>query len=211
MIDSTGGVVVSRVCGQQGRSRRCSIPAPTEGGSMDADLDLLLTAVYVTADDLLPERPGNAKRIVTDAEVVTLCVAQAIMGIPSDRRFLAVASKRLRHLFPSIPGQAGYHKRRRRLTDTWEWLMDVFSSCRRSPGRCPCCFRCRSRPAPARRRLRPSTRLRGDLFDRYFHVLLGPGLHRVDRPGRLRAGYRRAVTVTFTLTFVSGFSPEFST
>ena len=60
---------------------------------MDADLDLLLTAVYVTADDLLPDRPKNAKRSVTDAEVVTLCVAQAIMGIPSDRRFLAVASK----------------------------------------------------------------------------------------------------------------------
>jgi hypothetical protein len=99
---------------------------------MDADLDLLLTAVYVTADDLLPERPGNARRIVTDAEVVTLCVAQAIMGIPSDRRFLAVASKRLRHLFPSIPGQAGYHKRRRRLADTLEWLMDVFAN--QSPG-----------------------------------------------------------------------------
>jgi hypothetical protein len=99
---------------------------------MDADLDLLLTAVYVTADDLLPEKPGNAKRSVTDAEVVTLCVAQAIMGIPSDRRFLAVASKHLRHLFPRIPGQAGYFKRRRRLTDTLEWLMEVFAS--QSPG-----------------------------------------------------------------------------
>jgi hypothetical protein len=99
---------------------------------MDADLDLLLTAVYVTADDLLPQKPGNAKRSVTDAEVVTLCVAQAIMGIPSDRRFLAVASKRLRHLFPRIPGQAGYFKRRRRLTDTLEWLMECFAS--QSPG-----------------------------------------------------------------------------
>lgn len=99
---------------------------------MDADLDLLLIAVYVTADDLLPERPGNAKRIVTDAEVVTLCVAQAIMGIPSDRRFLAVASKRLSHLFPSIPAQPGYFKRRRRLADTLEWLMEVFAS--QSPG-----------------------------------------------------------------------------
>jgi hypothetical protein len=99
---------------------------------MDADLDLLLTAVYCTADDLLPERPGNAKRIVTDAEVVTLCVAQAIMGIPSDRRFLAVARKHLRHLFPRIPGQAGYFKRRRRLADTLEWLMSVFAS--QSPG-----------------------------------------------------------------------------
>jgi hypothetical protein len=99
---------------------------------MDADLDLLLIAVYVTADDLLPEKPGNARRSVTDAEVVTLCVAQAIMGIPSDRRFLAVASKHLCHLFPRVPGQAGYYKRRRRLVDTLEWLMEVFAS--QSPG-----------------------------------------------------------------------------
>lgn len=54
---------------------------------MLADLDLLLIAVFCTADDLLPKRPENAKRIVTDAEVVTLCVAQAMMGIPSDPRF----------------------------------------------------------------------------------------------------------------------------
>ena len=90
---------------------------------MDADLDLLLTTVFVTADDLLPERPKNARRSVTDAEVVTLCVAQAIMGIPSDRRFLAVAGKRLAHLFPKLPAQPGYFKRRRRLADTIEWLM----------------------------------------------------------------------------------------
>jgi hypothetical protein len=99
---------------------------------MDADLDLLLTAVYVTADDLLPEGAKNAKRRVTDAEVVTLCVAQAIMGIPSDRRFLAVAAKRLGHLFPRLPAQPGYFKRRRRLAETLEWLMGVFAS--QSPG-----------------------------------------------------------------------------
>jgi Transposase DDE domain len=99
---------------------------------MDADLDLLLTTVFVTADDLLPERQNNAARRVTDAEVVTLCVAQAIMGIPSDRRFLAVAGKRLRHLFPQLPKQPGYFKRRRRLADTLEWLMAMFAS--QSPG-----------------------------------------------------------------------------
>jgi hypothetical protein len=49
---------------------------------MHADLDTLCTAVYCTADDLLPERPGDARRRVTDAEVATLCVAQATMGIP---------------------------------------------------------------------------------------------------------------------------------
>jgi hypothetical protein len=99
---------------------------------MDADLDLLLTTVFVTADDLLPERQDNAARRVTDAEVVTLCVAQAIMGIPSDRRFLAVAAKRLDHLFPNLPKQSGYFKRRRRLTESLEWLMGIFAS--QSPG-----------------------------------------------------------------------------
>jgi len=99
---------------------------------MDADLDLLLTTVFVTADDLLPERQNNAARRVTDAEVVTLCVAQAIMGIPSDRRFLAVAAKRLGHLFPRLPQQPGYFKRRRRLAETLEWLMGIFAS--QSPG-----------------------------------------------------------------------------
>jgi hypothetical protein len=99
---------------------------------MDADLDLLLISVFVTADDLLPERQKNAARRVTDAEVVTLCVAQAIMGIPSDRRFLAVAQKRLSHLFPQLPKQPGYFKRRRRLAETLEWLMGIFAS--QSPG-----------------------------------------------------------------------------
>jgi hypothetical protein len=99
---------------------------------MHADLDTLCTAVYCTADDLLPERPGNARRRVSDAEIATLCVAQAIMGIPSDRRFLAVARKRLGDLFPELPKQPGFHKRRARLAETIEWLIGVFAS--ESPG-----------------------------------------------------------------------------
>ena len=99
---------------------------------MHADLDTLCTTVYCTADDLLPERPGNARRRVTDAEIATLCVAQAIMGIPSDRRFLAVARKRLRGLFPELPKQPGFHKRRARLGETIEWLIGVFAA--ESPG-----------------------------------------------------------------------------
>jgi hypothetical protein len=99
---------------------------------MHADLDTLCTTVYCTADDLLPEKPGNARRRVTDAEVATLCVAQAIMGIPSDRRFLAVARKRLHDLFPELPQQPGFHKRRTRLAETIEWLIGVFAG--QSPG-----------------------------------------------------------------------------
>jgi hypothetical protein len=95
---------------------------------MLADLDLLLTAVFCTADDLLPERRKNARRSLTDAEVATLCVAQAVMGISSDREFLAVAHKRLGELFPQLPKQPGFHKRRRRLTETIEWLIGVFAA-----------------------------------------------------------------------------------
>jgi hypothetical protein len=99
---------------------------------MPADLDLLLIAVFCTADDLLPEPAGNARRILTDAEVVTLAVAQAIMGISSDERFIKMARKQLQHLFPLLPNRPGYHKRRERLSDTIEWLIEVFAT--DSPG-----------------------------------------------------------------------------
>jgi len=99
---------------------------------MDADLDTLCTVVYCTAADLLPEARKNARRKLTDAEVVTLCVAQAIMGIPSDRRFLRAARRQLGHLFPDLPRQAGYFKRRRRLAGAIEWLLAHFAA--QSPG-----------------------------------------------------------------------------
>jgi hypothetical protein len=98
----------------------------------DADLDTLCTFVYCTADDLLPEKPTNGKRKTTDAEIVTLCVAQAIKGIPSDRRFLAEARKSLSHLFPCLPKQAGFFKRRRRLAPLLEWFLVIFAQ--QSPG-----------------------------------------------------------------------------
>ena len=99
---------------------------------MLADLDLLLTYVFCVADDLLPEKTRNAKRMLTDAEVVTLAVAQSIMGIPSDYRFIRVAIKQLGHLFPHLTKRSGYFKRRDRLADTIEWLIPMFAS--QSPG-----------------------------------------------------------------------------
>ena len=95
---------------------------------MDANLDLLLTVVYYIADDFLPKRAGNPRRKMSDPEIVALCLAQAIMGIPSDPRFLAVAAKRLVHLFPQPPARDAFHKRRLRLLnrpgflgDSWPW------------------------------------------------------------------------------------------
>ena len=99
---------------------------------MDADLDLLLIYVYCVADDLLPKKPKNAKRILTDAEVVTLAVAQQIMGIPSDYRFIRAARRQLGHLFPALMKRSGFFQRRDRLADTIEWLIHAFASA--SPG-----------------------------------------------------------------------------
>jgi hypothetical protein len=99
---------------------------------MLADLDLLLTTVFCTADVLLPRRAQNARRRLTDAEVVTLLVAQAMMGITSDRRFLRTAKHRLIGLFPGLVGQSGWHKRRARLADQVELVMAALA--RECPG-----------------------------------------------------------------------------
>jgi hypothetical protein len=94
---------------------------------MLADLDLLLTAVFCAADDLLPKRRGNARRRITDAEVVTLCVAQAVLGISSDRQFLRAAERQLAGLFPVLPSQDAFWKRRARLAELIERLMAAFA------------------------------------------------------------------------------------
>jgi hypothetical protein len=99
---------------------------------VDADLELLLVSVFCTADDLLPDPRKNAQRRLSDAEVLTLCVAQVIMDLPSDRRFLRAARRQLRELFPYLPTQSALHKRRVALRDTFDWLCGVFAG--RSPG-----------------------------------------------------------------------------
>ncbi len=99
---------------------------------MLADLDLLLTVVYCMTDDFLPPRAENARRAVSDAEIVTLAIAQAIMGVPSDHRFIMVADRRLRHLFPVLPSRDAFHKRRVRLCAQIEALIAHFA--RHSPG-----------------------------------------------------------------------------
>ncbi len=83
---------------------------------MHADLDSLLTGLYVLVDDLLPARRGAGRRPrITDAELITLAVAQILLQCHSERRFLRLARQRLGHLFPYIPKQSGYNKRLRKL------------------------------------------------------------------------------------------------
>jgi len=98
---------------------------------VDADLDTLATALYVTTDDLLlahpervPARPkvGIAPR-TSDAEMLTLAVMQALLGYTSETRFLRYARKNLLGMFPNLPLQSGYNKRLRKLAATMTWLI----------------------------------------------------------------------------------------
>src|SRR2546428_7657034 len=98
---------------------------------MDADLDLLLTAVYVTADDLLPCKPENAKRSVTDAEVVTLCVAQAIMGIRLTGGSWRALPSNCATRSPASPGRPGTSNAAR------SWPTRSSGRWRASPARAP--------------------------------------------------------------------------
>jgi Transposase DDE domain len=79
-----------------------------------ACLDDLVIALYVTIDDLLGPRrgPGHPPKL-SDAELVCLAVAQVLLGARSDRHWLRFVHDRLGHLFPYVPGQAGYNKRLR--------------------------------------------------------------------------------------------------
>ena len=95
---------------------------------MTADLDTLLTALYVLADDLLPRRPRARRRPkITDAELVCLAVAQILLDCPSERRFLRFAMVRLGHLFPYLPKQPGYNKRMRALAPQIVRLLNVIA------------------------------------------------------------------------------------
>jgi hypothetical protein len=81
-----------------------------------ADLDDLLTALYVLVDDFLPARTGAGRRPrISDSELITLAVAQILLQCHSERRFLRLAGRLLGHLFPYIPLQPGYNKRLRSL------------------------------------------------------------------------------------------------
>jgi DDE family transposase len=105
------------------------------GGRVTADLDTLLTALYVLADDLLPRRPRARRNPkITDAELVCLAVAQILLDCPSERRFLRFAMCRLGHLFPYLPKQPGYNKRMRALAPQIVRLLNAIAF--RSPSWC---------------------------------------------------------------------------
>ena len=109
---------------------------------MRTDLNTLLTALYVWIDDYLePRRRSGRPPRLTDAELLTLAVAQVLLGVRSEPRWLRLVPAALPGAFPYLPGQSGYNKRLRAAspllkrvirvlatdTDLWTdpvWLVD---------------------------------------------------------------------------------------
>jgi hypothetical protein len=89
-----------------------------EDRCVKTDLDALLTALYVHLDDhVLPSRNRSAARgrprLLTDAELVCVALAQVLLGCDSERRWMRTAPGRIGHLFPRLPGQSEYNRRLR--------------------------------------------------------------------------------------------------
>ena len=153
---------------------------------MRTDLNTLLTALYVRIDDYLaPSRRAGRPPRLTDAELLTLAVAQVLLGVRSEARWLRLVPAALPGAFPYLPGQSGYNKRLRAAlpllkrvirmlaadTDLWGdpvWLVDS------TPGGV--------RPLPPHRTaLEPGRLRRLRLLRLPLPLLLGtapaPGLH----------------------------------
>jgi len=99
-----------------------------EGPSVIADLDTLLVALYVELTDrIIPwlrphQRRGPGRPpAVTDAEVVCLAVAQALLRYDDEHHWLRAAPARVGHLFPRLLSQPEYNRRLRAAA----WLMEA--------------------------------------------------------------------------------------
>ena len=84
---------------------------------MIADLDTLLTALYVELTDRIIPSRGSGRRgpgkppDVTDGELVCLAVAQVLLRFDDERHWLRAAPKQVGHLFPRLLGQSEYNDR----------------------------------------------------------------------------------------------------
>jgi Transposase DDE domain len=100
-----------------------------------ADLDTLLTALYVELTDRIIPIRGYARRgpgkppEVTDAELLCLAVAQVLLRYDDERHWLRAAARQVGHLFPRLLGQSEYNQRLKAAAPLMEaalrWLAEV--------------------------------------------------------------------------------------
>src|SRR5881296_2936978 len=81
------------------------------------DLEALVVAAYVFADEYSVPAGLGRPALTSDAELVALAVCQAAIGISSDRQFLGLVGRVLPGWFPHLPDQSQYNRRLRTLVE----------------------------------------------------------------------------------------------
>ena len=71
---------------------------------VSTDLNTLLTALYVKIDEYLGARTRTGRPPkLSDAELLTLAVAQVLLGVRSEARWLRLVPRALPSAFPYLP------------------------------------------------------------------------------------------------------------
>src|SRR6266508_3346384 len=81
------------------------------------DLEALVVAAYVFADEYRVAARQGRPALTSDAELVALAVCQAAIGSSSDRQFLGLVDRVLPGWFPHLPDQSQYNRRLRTLVE----------------------------------------------------------------------------------------------
>jgi hypothetical protein len=94
---------------------------------MTPNLETLVVAGYVFADEVRSSRRIGRPPAVSDEELIALAVCQSITGITSDRQFLGVVGRLLPGWFPRLPDQSQYNRRLRSLAPRMVWVQQRIS------------------------------------------------------------------------------------
>src|SRR6266852_9957965 len=103
--------------GEECPESACLHPSGPWSPPVIADLDTLLTALYVELTDRIIPSLGLARRgpgkppEVSDAELVCLAVAQVLLRFDDERHWLRAAPRLVGDLFPRLLGQSEYNDR----------------------------------------------------------------------------------------------------
>lgn len=81
------------------------------------DLEALVVAAYVFADEYSVPAGQGRPALTSDAELIALAVCEAAIGISSDRQFLSLVERVLPGWFPHRPDQSQYNRRLRALVE----------------------------------------------------------------------------------------------
>src|SRR3954453_19650417 len=134
MVDSVLPLVGRRGQDWRGREGRWCECTVDPGGPVPTDLDALLTALYVEVDDFLEPRVGAGRPPrISDAELITLAVAQVFLEVPTTVSFWRSRDGAWRTCFPTgqsslvTTSESGRPRRRSRASSTiWQFVSPSF-------------------------------------------------------------------------------------